>query len=86
MCRPLIAAQATWLSILAFGLAAPPPPMQLTEQDPQRLQTAGRAAGRSLRFLILSVRKPGVEENAAAVDDLSQSILPTLDIPQVREE
>ncbi len=33
-----------------------------------------------------SARKPGVEENAEAVDDLSQSILPTLDIPQVRQE
>jgi hypothetical protein len=28
--------------------------------------------------------KGGVEENA--VDDVSQSILPTLDIPQVRQE
>jgi hypothetical protein len=30
------------------------------------------------------VRKAGVEENA--VDHVSQSILPTLDIPQVRQE
>ena len=52
----------------------------------QGVEFAGRAAGRSLRSLILSVRKPGVEENGAAVDDLSQSILPTLDIPQVRQE
>jgi hypothetical protein len=32
------------------------------------------------------VRKPGVEENAETVDDLSQSILPTFNIPQVRQE
>jgi hypothetical protein len=32
------------------------------------------------------VRKPGVEENAEAVDDVSQSILPSFDIPQVRQE
>jgi hypothetical protein len=30
------------------------------------------------------VRKAGVEENA--VDDVIQSILPTLDIPRVRQE
>jgi hypothetical protein len=30
------------------------------------------------------VRKAGVKENA--VDDVIQSILPTLDIPQVRQE
>jgi len=38
------------------------------------VEFARRAVGRSLRSLILSVRKPGVEENGAAVDDLSQSI------------
>jgi hypothetical protein len=32
------------------------------------------------------VRKPGVEENVEAVDDVSQSILPTSGIPQVRQE
>jgi hypothetical protein len=32
------------------------------------------------------VGKPGVEENAETVDDLSQSILPTFNIPQVHQE